>query len=97
MYTINLRTNEDLYTGALSLLFLYALFLIAGRSIRELCLLDRLESLKATISAFKTRTTRISNVLYFNFGTKFCFINLEKHNKGLLFQNKSNFNFKHGF
>jgi photosystem I P700 chlorophyll a apoprotein A2 len=60
-YTIGLRTNEDLYTGALFLLFLSALFLIAGW-------LHLKPKWKPSVSWFKNAESRLNHHLSGLFG-----------------------------
>ncbi|GFQ07360.1 photosystem i p700 chlorophyll a apoprotein a2, partial [Phtheirospermum japonicum] len=60
-YTIGLHTNEDLYTGALFLLFLFAISLIAGW-------LHLLSKWKPSISWFKNAKSRLNHHLSGLFG-----------------------------
>lgn len=60
-YTIGLRTNEDPHTGALSLLFLSALFLIAGR-------LHLQPRWKPSVSWFQNAESRLNHHLSGLFG-----------------------------
>ncbi|KAL3024681.1 hypothetical protein AAZX31_04G138700 [Glycine max] len=60
-YTIGLRTNEDLYTGALFLLFLYTISLIAGW-------LHLQPKWKPSVSWFKNAESRLNHHLSGLFG-----------------------------
>jgi len=60
-YTIGLRTNEDLYAGALFLLFLSVIFLIAGR-------LHLQPKWRPSVSWFKNAESRLNHHLSGLFG-----------------------------